>query len=287
MDASDLDWDLLRHFLAAMRTNTLREAAGTLGVSHPTIRRRLSALEAQLGVTLFERGTGGLQATPAASELLSLAEQVEAAVQAVGRRATTTDTALAGPIRVTVPDLLMSHLLMPDLVAFADRWPQIRLQVEPSYEVADLGDRRADVAIRAMPIGTEPSGSLVGRRAAQVYTAIYGRDHQWIGWYGDERDRAWTRDQGFPNRTIVAGMPNMFLQKAACMEGLGLALLPCFLAEPDLGRRTDPTPSIDIWVLVHPDLRRAPRLRLFRDEMVAALERLQPRLAGEAVEGAN
>ncbi len=285
MNACDLDWDLLRHFLAAMRTNTLREAAGRLGVSHPTIRRRLSALEGQLGVTLFERGPAGLEATPAASELLGLAEQVEAAVQAVGRRASATDTALAGPVRVTVPDLLMSHLLMPDLVAFADRWPEILLQVDSSYDLADLGDRQTDVAIRAMPVGTEPSGCLVGRRAAQVYTAIYGRDHQWIGWNGDERDRAWTRDDVFPDRPIVAGMPNMFLQKAACAEGLGLALLPCFLAEPDLERWTDPTPSTDLWVLVHPDLRRTPRLRLFRDEMVAALERLHPRLAGDAGQG--
>lgn len=50
MATSNVDWDLLRVFLALMRANTLREAAAALGTSHPTVRRKLHALETQLGV---------------------------------------------------------------------------------------------------------------------------------------------------------------------------------------------------------------------------------------------
>jgi len=62
MAASNVDWNLLRVFLALMRANTLREAAAALGTSHPTVRRKLHALETQLGVVLFERAQQGLRA---------------------------------------------------------------------------------------------------------------------------------------------------------------------------------------------------------------------------------
>lgn len=279
MSTPDLDWDLLRFFLAVMRTKTLREAADLLGVSHPTVRRRLTDLEQTLALKLFERGPDGLQATPEAIELLEQAEGVEAAVLGLRRRASAVDTQLSGLVRVTVPDLLVTDLLMPALVAFCARWPQIRLHIQPSEKIADLAAQHADVAIRAMPLGVQPKGELVGRKAATLHVAVYGNDHQWIGWFGDERD-AWKDTYPFPDRPVVASMPNVLLQKAACAEGLGLATLPCFLAEPELERRTESKPSTDIWVLVHPDLRRTPRFRVFRDAMVAALEELRPRLEG-------
>ena len=55
----------------------------------------------------------------------------------------------------------------------------------------------------------------------------------------------------------------------------------CLPASAGTLSSSEPEPSFDLWVLVHPDLRRSPRLRVFRDEMVEALRRLQPRLAGQ------
>ena len=83
---------------------------------------------------------------------------------------------------------------------------------------------------------------------------------------------------------LGAGVPTgTFTVFPGCVvAGLGLAGLPCFLADPLLERLTEPLPATDIWVLVHPDLRRSPRLRLFRDAMAEALERHRPRLEGHA-----
>ncbi len=72
------------------------------------------------------------------------------------------------------------------------------------------------------------------------------------------------------------------LQRTACARGLGLSQLPCFFAEPTLVRVTEPEPAFDIWVLVHDDLRKSPRLKAFRDAMVDAL---QARLAGAIADG--
>lgn len=276
----DLDWDNLRVFLAAIRTESLRGAADALGMSHPTARRRLGALEEQLGLQLFERRRDGLHPTLEAAELRRAAESVERAVQALGRVAHASDPALRGPVRVTLPAIVASDLLMPDLIAFVERWPQIDLQIDASYGVADLDRREADVAIRIMPKDKRPSDHLLGRLACPVYSAIYGKGEHWIGWRGGSTDRAWIKETPFPDLPVRGAMRDPHVQRAACAAGLGLTMLPCFFAEPMLERRTEPHPRFDLWVLVHPDLKRNPRLRLFRDEVVAALKRLQPRLAG-------
>lgn len=75
---------------------------------------------------------------------------------------------------------------------------------------------------------------------------------------------------------------DVMLQLAACKAGLGLAWLPCFLADGELPRLSEPEPAVDIWVIVHPDLRHSARLRVFRDAMVDALKRHQARLRGGA-----
>jgi DNA-binding transcriptional LysR family regulator len=61
---------------------------------------------------------------------------------------------------------------------------------------------------------------------------------------------------------------------------MGLTMLSCFFAEPKLRRRSKPVPHFDLWVLVHPDLRRSPRLRVFRDAMVDAIKAHRRRLEG-------
>lgn len=205
---------------------------------------------------------------------------METAVHALARAAQATDPALGGPIRVTMPDVLATDLLMPDLVSFQRRWPEIQLQVDTSYGFASLERREADVAIRAVHHGEHPAEHLTGRRAGVSYQAIYGEGDHWIGWTTAPEDEAWIEETPFPDLPVCSVMNNPLVQRAACAAGLGLALLPCFLAEPGLPRRSEPTPHFDIGVLVHPDLRRSPRLRVFRDAMVAAVERLRPRLRG-------
>lgn len=276
----ELDWDHVRLFLAVMRASSLRQAAEDLGVSHPTIARRLETFEGQLGLQLFDRRSDGLHATPEAVELVEVAEQVEASMHALGRRALDADPQLRGPVRVTAPESIMVDLLMPDFAAFSERWPQIDLQLEVGYGLADLAGREADVAIRGMVHGTQPDGDLAGRMAGTVFNAVYGRGEQWIGWYGDDRDRQWVARTPFPDLPIRGAFNNPLTQRAACRSGMGLSLLPCHFADPYLPRRSEPRAAFDLWVLVHPDLRRSPRLRVFRDEMVQAIQQRKAQLQG-------
>ncbi len=282
MPLRSLDWDLIRVLLVSLRSSSLRQAASELGVTHPTARRKLAELEERVGLPLFERRPDGLRPTPQGAQLLAPAEAVERAMLGFERVAEAADPALRGSIRVTLPEIAASDLLMDDIVAFNRRWPEIELQLVAESQLADLRRREADVAIRFVPLGRLPDENLTGRRAATSYRAVYGAGDAWIGWQGPELDASWVNKSPFPDLPIRGAMNNPALQRAACAAGLGLSQLPCFFAEPTLERVTEPEPAFDIWVLVHEDLRHSPRLRLFRDSIVEALGRLRPRLQGQS-----
>ncbi len=280
MGANQLDWDDVRLFLAILRAGSLRAAARELDVSRPTAARRLTGLEQRLGVALFDRRTDGLHATAAAGALRPRAEAVEEAIQGLTRAAQGADPEIRGTVRVTVPAIVAQELLIEDFVAFCRRWPQIEIEISGAYALESLSRQQADVAIRFMPLGRSPDGELHGRKVANAYIAVYGRGDCWIGQRGADKDRAWVAQTRWPDLPIKGAMLDGELQRRACAAGLGMARLPCFFADGHLERRTEPEPGLDVWVLVHPDLRRNPRLRLFRDMVVASIKRQQDRLEG-------
>lgn len=280
----ELDWDDVRLFLAVLRAASLRAASHTLGVSRPTAARRLTALERKLGVVLFDRRPDGLHATAAAGALRPRAEAVEAAVQDLTRAAQAVDPELQGTVRVTVPAIVAQELLIEDFVAFCKRWPQIEIEISSQYSVESLSRQQADVAIRFLPTGVSPDGELHGRRVANAWIAVYGHGDAWIGQRGAPHDAGWVARTPWPDLPIRGAIIDGDLQRRACAAGLGMARLPCFFADGHLERRTEPQPGLDVWVLVHPDLRRNPRLRLFRDMVVASLQRQRPRLEGRRAE---
>lgn len=279
---NELDWDDVRLFLVVLRAGSLRSAARDLGVSRPTAARRLTGLEQRLGVALFDRKADGLHATAAASSLLPRAEAVEEAVRGLTRAAQGVDPELQGTVRVTVPPIAAQELLIEDFVAFCQRWPRIEIEISSAYSLESLAKQQADVAIRFMPVGVFPDGELHGRKVANAHMAVYGHGDCWIGQRGAELDRAWVERTPWPTLPVRGSIIDGGLLRSACAAGLGLARLPCFFADGHLERRTEPEPGLDIWVLVHPDLRRNPRLRLFRDMVVESLERQLDRLEGRA-----
>lgn len=286
MSVESLDWDDVRVFLVAFRGGSTRQVAQALGVSHPTVSRRLHRIEASLGYALFDRRSSGLHPTPEATQLAVAAEGVERAMLALGRVAQAADPELRGPIRVTLPEAFALGLLMPDFYAFQQRWPEIELEIVASSALSDLGAREADVALRTVPLGHTPDDALVGRRAASASLAVYGSGACWLGPDGDMgRFRASVPQ--FADLPVRGAYPGIVLKRAACLAGLGLAQLPCFFADPVLARRCPPWRAGDVWVLVHPDLRYSPRLRIFRDFLVDALRRHQPRLLGEGSPSAS
>jgi len=165
-----MEWDDVRIFLALVRAGSVRASAAKAGVSHSTVARRVEALETRLGAKLFDRLPSGYALTAAGEDLYEVAESVENEMDAVRRRLVGQDRRLAGVIRVTMVDIIATHLLMPDLTRFNELYPDIELEVVITYEPLNLTRREADIAIR---FAKNPPDHLIGHRLASAANAVY------------------------------------------------------------------------------------------------------------------
>lgn len=149
-------WDDIAVFLALYRERTTGRAAASLGVSQPTVVRRIAALEQALGLSLFDRTPAGLNPTKAADTLYPAGQRIERSVCEL----TSEVDALTGEelnlIRLTFLDHF-ERLLVPVLRAFRERWPKVQTQLLASDRIYDLGRGEADIGIRGRdrPVGDE------------------------------------------------------------------------------------------------------------------------------------
>src|SRR5436853_2676046 len=106
-----IDWDDVRVFLAVAREGSMRAAGRALGLSQPTIARRLAAFEASFGgPALFDRLPEGLRINAAGEQLISPAESIEDAVLTLERRSAAASPALSGTVRVSAGECAAGFL---------------------------------------------------------------------------------------------------------------------------------------------------------------------------------
>ncbi|HZY05099.1 MAG TPA: LysR family transcriptional regulator, partial [Anaeromyxobacteraceae bacterium] len=161
--AGRLEWGHLRFFLELVRSGSLSRAARGLGVDRNTVARRVAALEAELGLPLFERGPQGWSRTAAGDELAAMASHIEEDVLALARHADARDRAVAGTVRLTTAAHLAAHLVVPAVPALRQRHPGLVLEVVADQRVFDLTRREADLALR-MGRPRDASPGLLARK---------------------------------------------------------------------------------------------------------------------------
>lgn len=290
---NQIDWNALRWTLAIGRAGTLAGAARALGVSHATIFRRLNALERRLGQALFVRERSGYVPTAVGERLLIEAAEMERHMRALEQDVLEGGAAPAGPVRLTTTDTLFDGLLAPILADCRRRYPAITLEAAISNETFSLARRQADLAVRPM---TNPPEALIAHRLGRIamapYVATVADESIATPWLGLDDSvffpalAEWTRRQGIDDSGWR--IDTLLGLAAAVRRGAGRALLPCYLgdADPALVRIGEPVPELttDLWLLVHPDLRRVARVRAVRDRIVGAIraEPVQAKLAGRA-----
>jgi len=290
-----MNWDDLRLFLAVARTGSISGAARQLGVQHSTVSRRMRQFEEKLGARLIERKKTGYELTPAGEEIKASAQRIEREVLGVDGAFLGKDTSLVGSLRVTAINNMATSVFMPMFARFSKQHPRVDLHVMVSNTDASLSQREADVAIR---LTNSPPDTLIGKRILTVASTAYGsreylaqtrqqgREPQWLGVECCEFHKTWTRqccgDQ--PHHFIS---DDTLLTLAAIKEGLGISILPCFMADtdPELERVCEPDPAYDLglWVLLHPDLKRTARVLAFRDHMIEAINEKRSLFDGSGV----
>ena len=289
-----MEWSDLKVFLALAESGSIRRAAKTLKVSHSTVSRRIQELEKQLNVRLFDRLPGGYRCTSEGENILQDVKKVEHSVLAIQRQVMGQDSKLSGDLRVTLPDILATDLLMPDIVAFNDTYPDINLELIATYNPLNLNQREADVAIRITDQPPDFSvGRCVGKFKKSSYASInyinkhqekFFKEAQWIGWGDDSTVPDWTSSSPLPQINTQHLLNDVSLQLAAARAGMGIAMLPCFLADqyPELHRVPENhlLDGYEIWLITHIDLRSTKRVKEFMAWMINAFEKLKPGLDG-------
>lgn len=296
--AGRLDWSNLRFFLELTRTGSLSRAAKALGVDRNTVARRMAALEEELGLGLFERGPQGWTRTAAGEELAGLASRVEEDVLALARHADAQDRALTGSARLTAPMHVTFHLLVPGLPALRARHPGLCLELAADARILSLTHREADLAVRMGRPREVGDAGVVARKLSEVHYRFYAakgseaarrgavdlaRDRFVGSGFSSAPEERWLARVA-PERTVVFLSNSTTAIAAAVRHGVGVAVLPCFVADPDpaLVRLEGPEPARhEIWLLVHGDLRRTPRVKAVIEWVDEVFARAKDLLAGK------
>jgi len=275
--------------LALHRAGTLAAAGERLGVNASTVFRMLQRVERGLGQALFERGRRGYQAGELARTLAAQAEQVEAALEAARAAAQARPGEAAGTVRLTTTDTLLHGLLAPALAALHREQPRLQFELHTGNELASLSRRDADIALRAT---SKPPAHLIGRRVGPIRVALYAAKSSAIKHWDqvEAGAAAWVApDDGLPEHPSVRWRQKHFptLQPAfrtgsvqsvaeLVASGLGVGVLPLFLAEPrrELRRLTEPLDEAqtDLWLLTHPETRHLQRVHTVWSHLVQTLQ---------------
>ncbi len=282
-----MNWDDARFFLAVARCGTLRKAANQLQVDQATVGRRLTALENSLGSKLFIRTPKSFSLSPLGESMLADMMKMENAVQAIARKAAGGDESLCGNVRIATTDTLAEAFVIPALQDLRQRYPAITVTLLTALNITDIAYHSADLAIR----GARPDDDeLIIKRLATIEMGLYAsphylaqrgmpvkgeqlRGHDLLMFPRELVPRHWSNFGGEtlfePNAVLQCN--SQLLLRSATRSGLGIGLLLSCLADhdPELVRLFPESKDwVDIWLVLHPDLQRAARVRA----VVQALE---------------
>ncbi|MHA6288243.1 LysR family transcriptional regulator [Maricaulis sp. CAU 1757] len=286
------DWSDYLVCLAVSEAGNLTAAAQELGVSQPTVTRRLQHLEQRFGEPVFERENGVSKLTPLGRKIVAHAIRMREEASAIERAVIAEDQSLSGLVVISASEGIGADWLPRALVSFQQANPNIGIEISIKNHPANLADREADIALRWNGPGKQQS--LVGRRGATVGAGLYAAS-SYLDKFGrpdsvedlaDHAGVAWSIGDYFGWPSTEAGaavLPNRIAFKAnspashvkGLEAGYGLGVTSHRLARrSDALERVLPefSSALDLWVVAHETVRRSARVRATYDHIIAQMK---------------
>ncbi len=166
----NFDWNRARAFLVTAEEGSLSAASRSLGMAQPTLGRQVDALEAELGVILFERVGRGFTLTPSGLELLDHVRAMGDAANRVSLTAAGQSQSIEGTVCIAASEIYAAVVLPPIIAKLRQAEPGIHIEIVASTKASDLLRREADIAIRNFP-PTEPD--LIAKKIKDVPARLY------------------------------------------------------------------------------------------------------------------
>ena len=288
--------EAMNWFMRVAERGSFAAAAEQLGVARSVVTRQIAALEAHLGVKLMARSTRRLTLTTAGAAYLEKCRVILHLVEAAETDVAEAHLTPRGLLRIGLPLIFGLKRLLPVLLDFAQRYPEIRLDMDYTDRRLNLIEEGFDLSIRitdrlepgdiARKLGTCRLLTV----AAPDYLARHGRPqypaelkhHECLTYTGDASHVTWLfqvddRPESVPVRSRLTANNGEALMAAAA-AGIGIALQPDFIVEPFLAAGKVETllesfapPAFGIYALL-PSNRYIPyRVRVFTDFLAARL----------------
>jgi DNA-binding transcriptional LysR family regulator len=289
-----MDWDKLRIFHAAAEAGSFTHAGESLRMSQSAVSRQVSALEKDLGISLFHRHARGLVLTEQGEILYRTASDVLNRLQTAETLLSDSTTKPAGDLRITSSVSLGAVWVTQRIREFLEVYPDIRVELILNDEPVDLSMRVADVAIWAR----EPVQSDLIRRplfsmqihafASATYIRKYGApqsvadldNHRLVSFMGHPPAHLVSINQletigreGREPRVPAFRASTVLAVKYAIRSGIGVGLIPDYLTEdekdlfPILGGRE--FTRLPVFFVYPEELKTAKKVQVFRDFVVA------------------
>lgn len=287
------DWNDLRYFLEVARRGKLSSAALRIGVDHTTVARRISALEKQLDVILFHRENRAYTLSDNGRRLLAYAEKMEINSLDLMDEITPTTAGPTGTVRLATPEAFGSQFLAPHCISFHSRYPGVTLELVAETRQHSFTKREADIAVT---LARPQHGRINSQKISDYRLRFYAapsylqkhppivqlgdlKHHQFI-WYVDELlpvPELRLLDKAIPNPNVIFRTTSVTGQARAAESGLGVALLPCYVADQMKGLTTVLPREISImrelWLSTHAEHQPQPHIdtaRSFLNTLIAS-----------------
>jgi DNA-binding transcriptional LysR family regulator len=278
--------DELQVFVTVIDSGSMTAAAETLQQTVSGVSRTLTRLEKKLGTTLVRRTTRRLQLTEEGELFLTRARAILAAMDDAEETISRRRERPAGRLRVDAASPFMLHCIVPHVRAFAERYPDITLELTSNERIIDLLEQRVDVAIRigALQDSTLHARSLGSSRLRVLASPAYLSEHgeprdvdellraRLIGFTAPESLNDWPLRHGSSSTvtirpTLSASSGETIRQLA--IDGVGIACLADFMTAADV-RAARLRPILDDALI---DVRQSINAVFYQSESMAARSR--------------
>jgi DNA-binding transcriptional LysR family regulator len=288
------NWNDLTFFLELARHGRLMPAARRLKVDHTTVSRRISELEKDLAIKIFDRKPDGFVLTEDGHRLLQAAERIEGIALTISESFRVGPAESSGRVRLTAMEGISAYFLAEKLVGFNALHPGIVVELVTERHLINLTKREADVCVSFVPL-TGPR--LVVKKVGDFRLGLFAseeylkdratpksyddlKDHDFVDYVDDLvaiQPVQWLHDVLVPEN-VVFRSTSMASQQNAVAAGRGIGLLPFFSAkkEPRLIQIMADSVAVtrSLYISVHEDLEYLGRVRalirflleLFRNE---------------------
>jgi DNA-binding transcriptional LysR family regulator len=245
----------LQLFIRLVESGSFSRTARDMKLSQPTVTKHIAALEARLGVRLLNRNTRGMRLTEAGALYYERCKIIERELEAADRLVTNLGEDISGPLRVACPAGLGRHVILPLAREFMARNPGVRFDLQLDDHTLNLLEHGIDVAVRMGRLADSALGSRqLGLNpwvtvASPSYVAHQGMPampealatHDCLVYSSVPGDQRW--DYRAADDSVVAVAVSGPLRTndidsilAAALAGMGVAILPAYLARTAIAR---------------------------------------------------